>query len=70
MSDQDIKPWYQSKGVIGGLVAVASVVAGAAGYNLSPDDQEAVVLALSAVGSAVGALLSVYGRLRANRKIG
>lgn len=66
----EVKAWYESKGVIGGMVAVGSVVAGVLGYNLSPEDQDAIVLSLSAIGSAVGGLVAIYGRLRANRAIG
>ncbi len=64
------KAWYASKGVVGGVVAVLSVVLGALGYNVSPEDQEAVVAAVSAIGAGVGGLVAIYGRLRANRKIG
>lgn len=63
------KAWYLSKGVIGGLVAVLSVVFGALGYNVSPEEQEAVVAAVAAIGAGVGGLVSAYGRVRANRKI-
>lgn len=70
MGNVESKAWYASKGVVGGVVAVLSVVAGAFGYNLSPEDQEAIVVSIAAIGSAVGGLLAIYGRLHANRKIG
>jgi len=64
------KPWYASKAVIGGIVAVASGLAGVAGIVVSPEDQEAIIAAVTAVGSAVGGVLAVYGRVKASQPIG
>lgn len=64
------KPWYESKAVIGGIVAVASGIAGVAGIAISPENQEAIVAAVTAIGSAVGGALAVYGRVKASQPIG
>ncbi len=71
------KPWWQSLGVWGTMVAMASTVVSAAGYTISPDDQaqlaqgltQAGGLAASAV-TLVSSALALYGRIRATKKIG
>jgi hypothetical protein len=65
----ETKPFYQSKAVWGGVIALLSVVAGAFGYSVGADDQIALVDALATGGGAVGALLAVYGRIVASGKI-
>lgn len=59
------KPWYMSKGVWGGLVALLAGVAAMLGYNLGPEDQVTLTNALIGAGSAVGGVLAVYGRVKA-----
>jgi len=67
--DNQNKPWYQSKAVIGGAIAVAAGVAGLFGYAITPEDTAAVTDAIVAVGAAVGGILAVVGRLQATKKI-
>ena len=64
------KPWYESKAVVGGVVAVVAGIAGIMGVAINPDDQEAIVATVTAVGSAVGGALAVYGRIKASQPIG
>ena len=63
------KAWYESKGVWGGVVAVAVIVMGVFGYTITPEDQEKVVLALTAIGAAAGSIVSVVGRYKATKRI-
>lgn len=63
------KQWYESKGVWGGIVTVLAVIAGAAGYSVSPEAQQELVVYLSGAASAVGGLLSWYGRVVADKRI-
>lgn len=63
------KPWWQSKTVWGGAIAVAAGVAGAFGFSIGPDEQEALAAAIVGVASGVGGLLSIYGRIKANKAI-
>lgn len=63
------KQWYESKAVIGGIVAIGSGVAAAFGLVVSPDDQEQIVAIVAAIGSAVGGGLAVYGRIKASKPI-
>lgn len=71
MSEQEEnKKWYLSKGVWGGLVAALAGLAGLFGYAVSPDDQVALADAIPSAISAVGGLIAVLGRIKANKKIG
>jgi len=63
------KPWWQSKTVIGGLVALGAGIAGIFGVALGPDDQAVTTDALVGIAGAIGGLLAVYGRIKANRAI-
>ncbi len=64
------KPWYASKAVWGGLVAVAAPVASYALHvTIGAGDQATLVDALAGIGSGVGGLLAVYGRVTATRAI-
>lgn len=68
-ADDLSKPWYQSKAVVGGLVAIGSGVAAAFGVVLAPEDQEQIIAIVTAIGAAVGGLAAVYGRVTAKTTI-
>lgn len=63
------KPWYASRGVWGGIVTILSLVAGFLGYTVGPEDREALIIALSGIGGAVGSVVAVVGRVKATKKI-
>lgn len=63
------KPWYASKTILGGIVALIAGAAGALGVVVSPEDQDLIVQGVLAIGSAVGGLLAIYGRIRATGRI-
>lgn len=63
------KPWWQSKSVIGGLVALAAGIAGIFGVVMSPDDQAITTEAILGIAGAIGGLLAVYGRIKASKSI-
>jgi len=60
------KSWYQSRGVLGGLVAALAAVLSLWGLEV---DQAALTDILLAVGGLAGGGLAVYGRVRAERPI-
>lgn len=64
------KPWYASRAVWGGIIAVGSAAAGALGYNMDAEVQLNLVELLPVLGSAIGGLLAVVGRIKADSKIG
>lgn len=65
----DVKNWWQSKTIWGGIITVLAVALGAFGYTLSGDDQSALVEIVSAIGGAVGGLLAIYGRVKASKAV-
>lgn len=70
MGDSDTKKWYQSKGIIGGIVTILAVALGAFGYQLAPEDQTQLIEAVSAIGGVIGGLLAIWGRMAATKNIG
>lgn len=63
------KKWYQSKAVWGGLIAVLAAVAGAFGVDIGAEEQSLLAdHALELVG-AVGGVLAIYGRIKADGRI-
>ena len=67
---EDNKAWWQSKAVWGGLVALGSAVAGGFGIYVDGATQEEIANYIVVGAGAVGALLAIYGRLKAEKKIG
>jgi hypothetical protein len=63
------KPWYQSTGVMGSIVAVMAAAGGFFGYSISPDDQREIVLWVSQAAGLVGGLTAWWGRVSATRRI-
>ena len=64
------EPWYQSRVTWGAIVSLATPLLALAGWELAADDREAVVSAIVALGPAIGAGLTLYGRWVASRPIG
>ena len=67
------KPWYESKGVWGGVVAVLAGIFALAGHGLSPQTQQAIidngVDIATAMATIIGGFVAVYGRLKADKVI-
>lgn len=65
MNDEE-KKWYTSKSVIGSVIAIAALVAGAFGYEVDAASQEQITLAVIGIG---GGVLAIYGRIKAAKKL-
>ncbi|SIP94079.1 hypothetical protein SAMN05880590_101337 [Rhizobium sp. RU35A] len=65
----DAKPWYQSKTIWGGLIAILAAVMQASGKEISPASAGDLTEAATNVAGAVGGILAVYGRLSARTNI-
>ena len=66
----ETKPWYQSKTILGGAVAIGAAIGGVFGLPLDPATQQGIVEALCLFGSGVGGLLAIIGRIKAQHKVG
>jgi hypothetical protein len=64
------KAWWQSKTILGGAVAVAAGLFGLFGVDIDAPTQDSIVQNLVAIGSALGGLVAVYGRLKAKHMLG
>ena len=58
MRDEEIKKWWQSQAIIGGIIAVASACAGLQLADL-----------FIVMSTAAGGMLAIIGRIKASRKI-
>jgi hypothetical protein len=66
----DIKAWYSSRTVWGGLVAIAGACAALFGREIRPDEAAGLVEGLAALASAGGGLLAIFGRIAARKRLG
>jgi hypothetical protein len=62
----DEKSWYLSKSVIGSVVAILALIAGAFGYDVDAAGQEQITLSVIGI---IGAGLAIYGRIKAVKKL-
>lgn len=62
----EFKPWYLSKGVLGGLTSLIAVTTGIA---IDPSLLEQTSVLVTQVVAGVGALLSAFGRIVAKERI-
>lgn len=65
----DNKVWWQSKSVWGSIVAVLAGVAGAFGLNIDGAGQEIIATSIVGIVGAVGGLIALWGRIRADKKL-
>jgi len=63
------KEWYKSKAIWGGLIAVGSAIAGACGIAVNADTQDQIAELAVVTGTAIGGLLAIYGRVKAEQNI-
>lgn len=66
----ETKPWYASKGVIGGVVAVLAGISALFGYSVSAADQASLIELLAGLAGTAGGLLAIVGRVTAKQAIG
>ena len=66
----DSKPWWQSTGVWGGVVAVLAVGLGFFGYQISGDLQAELVETITSAIALGGGVLAIWGRIKATKTIG
>lgn len=64
-----MKNWYESKAVWGGLIAVGAAVAGALGISIDASTQSEITDYIVVGVGAVGGLVAIYGRVKADKQI-
>ena len=64
------KSIFASKTFWGALLAGASALLGIFGVDVAEGEKAALIEGVTAVGAVVGTLLAIYGRFKANSKIG
>ncbi len=69
MNSYVTKKWYESKTIIGVLVVVISQLGGLYGYTIDEQAQKDLAELLSVLGTSVGSLIAVVGRLKAQKQI-
>lgn len=67
MNDQ--KPWWQSRSVIGSVVAILAVIAGFFHVIVAPEVQSQLVDAVLALVTVAGALVALVGRIIATKTL-
>ena len=65
----DVKTWYLSKTVWGGIIAILSSCGNLLGLDISPEDQGGLVDGLTALAAAAGGLLAIWGRISARTRL-
>lgn len=68
------KPWWMSRGVVGPLISALAMLATVFGVEIDPETQGYVIDQVVAIGTAamviVGAVVGIWGRVKARRPIG
>ena len=70
---EQTKKWYESKTIWGAIITLASIGLGMLGVQIDEQTKQVLINEFSAlaslVGSIVGTLLAIYGRIKAEKKI-
>jgi NADPH-dependent curcumin reductase CurA len=65
----EIKNWYESRSVWGGVLALAASLTGLFGVEVVGLASDEAVTALTAAAGAVGAAVAIFGRFDARTRI-
>jgi hypothetical protein len=65
----DVKSFFASKTIWGGLIALFASAAAIWGYSITPADQAQIVELTTGLGGIIGSVLAIYGRIVATGKI-
>jgi len=65
----DVKSFFASKTIWGGIIALIASTAAIWGYSITPADQAQIVELVTGIGGIIGSVLAIYGRIVATKKI-
>ncbi|TPV94848.1 MAG: hypothetical protein B7733_13000 [Myxococcales bacterium FL481] len=63
------KPWWQSTGMWGGIVATLTPIIGALGYAISEQEQQQIVVGITTVITVISGVVATRGRKVARKEI-
>lgn len=66
---ENLKPWWQSIGVWGGVIAILAPIASVFGYVIDVEMQKTLAEWIVTAVSLVGGALALYGRIIATKKL-
>ena len=66
---EGIKSFLSSKTIWGAILAVTSSVLGMVGYTFGADEQQALIEIITTIGTGVGSIIAMYGRVVATKQI-
>jgi hypothetical protein len=74
MPEKETKPWYASKTIWGAIVTIISLLLSLKGIQIDEQTKQVLIdqgtAAITAVGTFIGSIVAVYGRIKAEKKIG
>lgn len=66
---EDQKLWFQSRAIIGSIVTILALVAGAFNYVIDAQTQVEIVDLVMVLVGVAGSVLAIFGRVKASKKI-
>lgn len=70
VENPDARPWFLSKGVMGGFASLLAWLFMMFGIDVAAADVEAITLAGITIAGAVASIVAIIGRLTAKRPVG
>lgn len=65
----DLKTWYMSKTVWGGVVAILASCANLLGLEITAEEERGTADGLTALAAAAGGLMAIWGRISARTRL-
>jgi glutamate synthase domain-containing protein 3 len=65
----ELKNWYMSKTVWGGLIAILASCGNLLGLDIAAEDESGLVDGLTALVAAAGGLVAIWGRISARTRL-
>lgn len=70
MENSSVKPWWQSKTMVAGIVTLVIGILGSTGLADLEGQQGVIIEKIMEIVTAVGSLVILYGRITAKTEIG
>lgn len=65
----DVKTWYMSKTIWGGVVAILASCANFLGLEIAAEEERKIADGLTALAAAAGGLIAIWGRISARARL-